>query len=114
MSILVITTITGTFNARAIPKCSLGEVRYLVGYTSALSLLAHSHQTIISSDHQQTVVGLAAQHSKYSGAKVSLMTCQISEADDFGLRLLARKLNREECSIQNVVRFPPRSVCGPR
>lgn len=53
MSILVITTMTGTFNARAMPRCSLSIklAPQLVGIEIS-SLLAHANQPIVCCYHQ--------------------------------------------------------------
>jgi hypothetical protein len=69
MSILVMTTMTGTFSARAIPRCSLYVVNYIKspGQNMVYSL-AHAHQAIVCSDHQQAVVGLTGQKTKDSSA----------------------------------------------
>jgi hypothetical protein len=69
MSILVMTTMTGTFNARAIPRCSLHVVSYAKSPgQNVVCLLAHAHQAVVCSDHQQAVVGLTGQKTKDSSA----------------------------------------------
>ncbi len=61
MSILVITTITGTFRARAMPRCSLVLCQPLHSPQKRLSsVLAHADETVICGDHEQAVVGTAA------------------------------------------------------
>lgn len=53
MSILVITTITGTFNARAIPRCSLSiQLAPQLVRLEMSPLLAHANQPIVRGDHQ--------------------------------------------------------------
>ena len=84
MSILVMTTMTGTFSARAMPRCSLDNVKDWMGWEDDDSL-AHTDQTIVRRHHQQTVVWLAAQQAEDSGSEIPLMPCQIGEADDFRL-----------------------------
>ena len=61
MSILVMTTMTGTFRARAIPRCSLISlsVRSLL-LRKLANILAHANEAIISSYHKQAIVGAAA------------------------------------------------------
>lgn len=48
-------------------------------------LFRHSDQSIIGSDHQKSVIWLRTEESEYSGAKVTFVSSQISEADHFGL-----------------------------
>ena len=74
MSILVITTITGTFRARAIPKCSLCSGKSLFVFEIRNTILAHSNETIVCGDHQKAVVGAAAQQSKDRGPKITFVT----------------------------------------
>lgn len=49
-------------------------------------LFAHANETIVGSDHEQAVIGLAAEHAEDGSAQVAFVTGKISEADDFGLR----------------------------
>jgi hypothetical protein len=75
MSILVMTTSTGTFNARAIPRCSLhAELSVLFQiYKVVGAILAHADQPIVGGDHEKTVIRAAAKQSKHSSAKIPLM-----------------------------------------
>ena len=47
-------------------------------------LFAHADQTVVRSDHQETVVGLAGQQPEDCRPQVPLVACKVSEADDFG------------------------------
>ena len=49
-------------------------------------LFAHADKTIVGGDHEQTVVGLAAEHAEDGGAEVAFVASQISEANNFGLK----------------------------
>ena len=53
MSILVITTMTGTLSASAIPKCSLSRAisSGKAGWRAAC-VLAHANKTIVGSNHE--------------------------------------------------------------
>jgi len=53
MSILVMQTMTGTFNARAIPRCSLftSVSDYRPSDQDQLNVLAHTNQSVVGSDH---------------------------------------------------------------
>ena len=68
MSILVMTTMTGTLSARAIPRCSLQIVKSDATFPDSGFLLAHADQTIVGSHHEQAVVGTAAQQTKDSSS----------------------------------------------
>ena len=57
----------------------------LMGDDDELDLLAHANQAIVGSDHQQAVVGTAAQQTKDCCPQVTLVACQVCEADHFGL-----------------------------
>lgn len=62
MSILVITTITGTLRARAIPKCSLCSGKSSVCILGRkIFILAHSNETVICCDHEKAVIRAATQ-----------------------------------------------------
>ena len=52
MSILVMTTMTGTLSARAIPRCSLQIVKSDATFPDSGFLLAHADQTIVGSHHE--------------------------------------------------------------
>ena len=87
MSIFVITTMTGTLSASAIPRCSLRRVS-VAGNPNAEDqhcLLAHANQSVICSHHEQAVVGTAAQQTEHGGSQIPFVACQICEADDFRL-----------------------------
>lgn len=49
------------------------------------SLLAHADEAVVRGDHQKTVIRTAAEQAKHSGAKISLMSCQVGEANHLGL-----------------------------
>jgi hypothetical protein len=68
MSILVMTTMTGTLSARAMPRCSLRIVSVDTAFPSFKLLLAHADQAIVGSYHKQAVVGTAAQQTKDSSS----------------------------------------------
>ena len=78
---------TGTLRASAMPRCSLD--RWLAKWhclNVVSDVLAHSYQPIISSHHQQAVIGAAAQEAEDSCPQISFMAGQISEAYYFCLR----------------------------
>ena len=50
-------------------------------------LFTHADKTIVGGDHEQTVVGLTAEHAEDGSAEVAFVTSQIREADDFGLEI---------------------------
>ena len=89
MSILVMTTMTGTFRARAMPRCSLVCVRPISGEAGIIALrrdlLAHTNQAIVCRYHEEAIIWAAAKEAKDCGSKVALVTSEISKADDFGL-----------------------------
>lgn len=61
MSILVMTTITGTFRARAIPRCSLISLSVRsMSLGQVADILAHANETIIGSYHKQAIIGATA------------------------------------------------------
>ena len=69
------TTITGTFKASAIPRCSLGFVSYATdGNRPGFHPLAHANQAIVRSDHEEAVIGLARKQAEDSGTKIALVT----------------------------------------
>ena len=86
MSILVITTMIGTFSAKAIPRCSLCEELRDIPTAEKGDPLAHTDQAIVGCDHQKAVIRAAAKQPKDCGPKVFLVTGKIAEAYDFGLR----------------------------
>jgi len=53
MSIFVMQTMTGTFNASAIPRCSLSTSLVTVDRLNRtnMHILAHTDQTVVGSDH---------------------------------------------------------------
>jgi len=55
------------------------------GQCDSQMLFAHADKTIVGGDHEQTVVGLTAEHAEDGSAEVAFVTSQIGEADDFGL-----------------------------
>lgn len=62
MSILVMTTMTGTLRARAIPRCSLSRVSMVDrGVYAEGGSLRHANQTVVCCYHEQTVVWLATE-----------------------------------------------------
>ena len=65
ISILVITTITGTFRAKAMPKCSLNLSKSLLfTLRGECCILAHPNEAIICSDHEKAVIWAATQQPK--------------------------------------------------
>ena len=86
MSILVMTTMTGTLSARAMPRCSLDEVSHDVFLSRpALYVLAHTDHPVVRSHHEETVVRLTGKQAEDGSAQVPLVARQISEANHFRL-----------------------------
>lgn len=48
-------------------------------------LFGHTHETIISCDHQETIVWLRAEETEDCSAKIALVACQVGERYHFSL-----------------------------
>lgn len=47
--------------------------------------LGHANQTIICGNHEEAVIGFAAEEAEDGGSQIALVAGEVGEADDFGL-----------------------------
>lgn len=83
ISIFVITTKTGTANAKAKPKCSL-VIPTIPALAPIYKLFCENIHTIIYFIyHQHSKIRCMTSHSKYRCLQVSLMSSKINKCDYF-------------------------------
>ena len=52
---------------------------------TVVDVLAHAYETVVRRDHEETVIGTAAEKTKDGGFEISLVPGEVGKGDDFRL-----------------------------